>query len=87
MGFSNFISGKDFGDFLIWRSDGFPSYELAVSSVFLAFLMFLVLDMLIYSILIIPDYALLHVKLMIMNIFYLCLSSLFLSIKFNYEFL
>ena len=25
-----FISGQDFGDFLIWRKDGIPSYELAV---------------------------------------------------------
>jgi len=26
----SFTAGKDFGDFLIWRKDGFPSYELAV---------------------------------------------------------
>ncbi len=26
----SFTSGKDFGDFLVWRKDGFPSYELAV---------------------------------------------------------
>jgi len=26
----SFIAGKDFGDFLIWRKDGMPSYELAV---------------------------------------------------------
>jgi glutamyl-tRNA synthetase len=25
-----FVAGKDFGDFLVWRRDGFPSYELAV---------------------------------------------------------
>jgi glutamyl-tRNA synthetase len=25
-----FITGQDFGDFLVWRKDGFPSYELAV---------------------------------------------------------
>jgi glutamyl-tRNA synthetase len=25
-----FVAGKDFGDFLVWRKDGFPSYELAV---------------------------------------------------------
>ena len=25
-----FIAGQDFGDFLVWRKDGFPSYELAV---------------------------------------------------------
>lgn len=24
------IAGEDFGDFLVWRKDGFPSYELAV---------------------------------------------------------
>ena len=24
------IAGRDFGDFVIWRKDGFPSYELAV---------------------------------------------------------
>lgn len=26
----SFIAGQDFGDFLVWRRDGFPSYELAV---------------------------------------------------------
>ncbi|AWT58983.1 MAG: Glutamate--tRNA ligase 1 [Candidatus Moanabacter tarae] len=25
-----FVAGKDFGDFVVWRKDGFPSYELAV---------------------------------------------------------
>lgn len=25
-----FVAGEDFGDFLVWRKDGFPSYELAV---------------------------------------------------------
>lgn len=25
-----FVAGVDFGDFLVWRKDGFPSYELAV---------------------------------------------------------
>lgn len=25
-----FVAGEDFGDFVIWRRDGFPSYELAV---------------------------------------------------------
>lgn len=25
-----YIAGRDFGDFLVWRRDGFPSYELAV---------------------------------------------------------
>src|SRR5262249_21162502 len=24
------VPGRDFGDFVIWRKDGFPSYELAV---------------------------------------------------------
>lgn len=31
-GNQSFTSGKDFGDFLVWRKDGFPSYELAVVS-------------------------------------------------------
>lgn len=26
------VAGLDFGDFLIWRKDGFPSYELAVTA-------------------------------------------------------
>lgn len=26
----SFTAGKDFGDFLVWRKDGFPAYELAV---------------------------------------------------------
>lgn len=30
LGPCQFISGQDFGDFLIWRKDGIPSYELAV---------------------------------------------------------
>ncbi|MEM6451867.1 MAG: glutamate--tRNA ligase family protein [Cyanobacteria bacterium P01_D01_bin.105] len=25
-----FVVGEDFGDFIVWRRDGFPSYELAV---------------------------------------------------------
>ena len=29
-GDQSFTAGKEFGDFLIWRKDGFPSYELAV---------------------------------------------------------
>lgn len=29
-GFCSFVCQKDFGDFLVWRKDGFPSYELAV---------------------------------------------------------
>ena len=31
-GMQSFVAGKDFGDFLVWRKDGFPSYELAVVS-------------------------------------------------------
>ena len=27
----SYLAGKDFGDFLVWRKDGFPSYELAVA--------------------------------------------------------
>ena len=30
MGELSFVAGKDFGDFLVWRKDGIPSYELAV---------------------------------------------------------
>lgn len=29
-GRKEFMAGRDFGDFLIWRKDGIPSYELAV---------------------------------------------------------
>ena len=29
-GSQSFVAGQDFGDFLVWRKDGFPSYELAV---------------------------------------------------------
>jgi glutamyl-tRNA synthetase len=29
-GDQQFTTTKDFGDFLVWRADGFPSYELAV---------------------------------------------------------
>lgn len=29
-GWKSYLAGQDFGDFLIWRKDGFPSYELAV---------------------------------------------------------
>ena len=30
-GTQRFLAGQDFGDFLVWRKDGFPSYELAVA--------------------------------------------------------
>jgi glutamyl-tRNA synthetase len=30
MGSRRFVAGRDFGDFLVWRRDGVPSYELAV---------------------------------------------------------
>ena len=30
MGEVKLIAGKDFGDFIVWRKDGFPSYEMAV---------------------------------------------------------
>ena len=30
LGPQTFIAGEDFGDFIVWRRDGFPSYELAV---------------------------------------------------------
>jgi len=29
-GTKSYTAGKDFGDFIVWRKDGFPSYELAV---------------------------------------------------------
>ncbi|MFP6854769.1 MAG: glutamate--tRNA ligase family protein, partial [Opitutales bacterium] len=29
-GAQSYVAGEDFGDFLVWRKDGFPSYELAV---------------------------------------------------------
>ena len=29
-GACSYTAGRDFGDFLVWRRDGFPSYELAV---------------------------------------------------------
>lgn len=32
MGGQNFEAGKDFGDFLVWRKSGEPSYELAVAA-------------------------------------------------------
>ena len=30
MGPQSFVAGVDFGDFLVWRHDGVPSYQLAV---------------------------------------------------------
>ena len=30
LGPQRFVAGKDFGDFIIWRHDGVPSYQLAV---------------------------------------------------------
>ncbi|MEL6470582.1 MAG: glutamate--tRNA ligase family protein [Cyanobacteria bacterium J06623_4] len=30
MGQQAFTAGEDFGDFIVWRRDGYPSYELAV---------------------------------------------------------
>ena len=30
VGMTEAVAGSDFGDFLVWRKDGFPSYELAV---------------------------------------------------------
>ena len=30
LGAQSFVAGKDFGDFLVWRKDGFASYELSV---------------------------------------------------------
>jgi glutamyl-tRNA synthetase len=31
-GTQRFVAGKDFGDFVVWRHDGVPSYQLAVVS-------------------------------------------------------
>lgn len=30
VGEQSFVAGEDLGDFLVWRKDGFPAYELAV---------------------------------------------------------
>ncbi len=32
LGEQTFVAGEDFGDFLVWRKDGFPSYDLAAAS-------------------------------------------------------
>jgi len=29
-GVKSYVAGKDFGDFIVWRKDGYPSYQLAV---------------------------------------------------------
>ena len=29
-GLQSFTAGRDFGDFIVWKKDGFPAYELAV---------------------------------------------------------
>ena len=31
-GHQHFVAGKDFGDFVVWRHDGVPSYQLAVTA-------------------------------------------------------
>ena len=30
LGLQSFVAGKDFGDFVVWRHDDIPSYQLAV---------------------------------------------------------
>ena len=30
LGVQSFVAGKDFGDFVLWRNDGIPSYQLVV---------------------------------------------------------
>jgi glutamyl/glutaminyl-tRNA synthetase len=32
LGEQSFVAGKDFGDFVVWRHDGVPSYQLAVTA-------------------------------------------------------
>ena len=43
LGSASYTAGKHFGDFLVWRSDGFPSYELAVKFVIFIFIHILIL--------------------------------------------
>ena len=31
LGWQCFVAGRDFGDFVVWRQDGVPSYQLAVT--------------------------------------------------------